>query len=232
MKQLAFNVRATRRLLTAIAFVWGGAQVHAQSLGNCSQVDLDYICQNTELVSSVSALCGDQCIAEGEACLEACMAAQLDLSSECIGCFGEQVTCVVTNCLFQCAVLGDEACAQCALTYCEAPFNECAGIVDNDADDWTNLCDCNDNNPAIHPGAPGTGDGVDNDCNGLYTTAELASCTADLNDDSIVGTDDLLIFLSSFECSGSDCTGDLNGDEEVTSGDLLQFLSEFGLYCL
>lgn len=232
MEKLFTTSRVVSQLLFAFALVWGGTAVHAQSLGNCSEVDLDYICQNTELVSSVSAYCGDQCIAEGQACMEACMAAQLELSSECIGCFGEQVTCVVTNCLFQCAVLGDEACAQCALTYCEASFNECAGIVDNDQDEWTNLCDCNDNNPEIHPGAPGTGDGLDNDCNSLYTTDELAVCTADLNGDNIVGTDDLLMFLSSFECSGPGCAGDLNGDDEVTASDLLQFLSEFGLYCL
>ena len=220
--------------LAIAAAIWAGGNAvgFAQSLGNCTDVDLDYICQNSELVSAVSAACGDQCIAEGQACMEACMAAQLNLTSECIGCFGQQVTCVVTNCLFQCAVLGDEACAQCALTYCEAGFNECAGIVDADQDDWTNLCDCDDANPAVHPQAPGQGIGIDNDCNGLLTTPELANCLADLNDDSVVGTDDLLIFLSSYECTGGNCAGDLNGDGQVSSTDLLVFLSEFGLYCL
>jgi hypothetical protein len=217
----------------AISLMFTGvAGAFAQSLGNCTPVDLDYICQNTELVSAVSAACGDQCIAEGQACMEACMAAQLELTSECITCFGEQVTCVVTNCLFQCAVLGDEACAQCALTYCEAGFNECAGIVDSDQDEWTNLCDCDDSNPAIHPGAVGTGSGIDNDCNGLYTTDELASCVADLNGDNVVGADDLLVFLADYECNGANCSGDFNDDGQVGASDLLAFLSEFGLFCL
>lgn len=210
----------------------GATHASAQSLGNCTPVDLDYICQNTELVSAVSAACGDQCIAEGQACMEACMASQLELTSECISCFGEQVTCVVTNCLFQCAVLGDEACAQCALTYCEAGFNECAGIVDNDQDEWTNLCDCDDNNPTIHPGAAGTGVGVDNDCNGLYTVYELADCVADLNGDNLVGADDLLVFLADYECNGGGCAGDFDADGQVGTSDLLTFLSEFGLFCL
>jgi len=200
--------------------------------GNCTTLDLEYICQNTEYVQSVSADCGLACLSEGEECLEACMIEQLELSLPCIGCFGEQVVCVVQNCYFACAFGTEEACAECALTNCEAGFNECAGIVDSDNDTWTNLCDCNDTNPLVFPGADGTNQGFDNDCNGLLSPDELTECLADMNADQIIGTADLLIFLGTFDCS-DDCLeeADFNDDGVVGASDLLIFLSEFGLYC-
>ena len=63
-----------------------------------------------------------------------------------------------------CAFGSEEDCAECALANCEAGFNECAGIVDNDSDDWTNLCDCNDNNPIS------TISTIDSDCDGTITS--------------------------------------------------------------
>ncbi|MGB1076579.1 MAG: GC-type dockerin domain-anchored protein [Flavobacteriales bacterium] len=214
--------------------VWSHAKAQ-DTTGSCSETDLDFICQNTELVQGIATSCGDDCLSEGQECMEACMAEQLELTSSCIGCFGNQVSCIVDNCLFACAFLGEEACAQCAVENCEAGFNECAGIVDNDNDEWTNLCDCDDSNPNIYPQAPGTNDGYDNDCNGLYTADELAGCTADLNNDGLVGTNDLLLFLQDFNCSNLSCEdspADLNGDGTIGASDLLQFLSEFGIYCL
>lgn len=203
--------------------------------GNCMPLDLEYICQNTEFIQTVASDCGLACLSEGEVCLEACMEEQLGngLTNPCIGCFGDQVSCIVQNCYFICAFGTEEACAECALTSCEAGFNSCAGIVDEDADTWTNLCDCNDSNPSIFPGAEGTGQGVDNNCNGLLSSAELANCIADINEDNIVGTADLLIFLGTFDCD-DDCylPADLNDDGYVGASDLLILLSEFGLYCL
>ena len=55
-------------------------------------------------------------------------------------------------------------------------------------------------------------------------------CTADLDGDLLVGTSDLLIFLSSFGCS-SNCTGDFNGNGLVEVADLLEFLGAIGNAC-
>ena len=200
--------------------------------GGCTSVDLDYICQFTEYVQGVATDCGVNCLSEGEECLVACMEEELDLTSPCIDCFGEQVTCIVTNCYFPCAFGTDEACAECALANCEAGFNECAGIVDSDNDGSTNLCDCNDSNSTIFPGAEGTGSGYDNDCNGLISPQEGATCQADLNEDNIIGTADLLLFLGAFDCN-QNCfePADMNDDGLVGASDLLILLSEFGLFC-
>jgi hypothetical protein len=208
------------------------ALFQAEAQGNCTSFDLDYICKNTEYVQNVSLDCGLACLNDGEECLVACMTEQLALTNGCIGCFGEQVTCIVQSCFLACAFGSEEDCAECALANCEAGFNECAGIVDNDSDDWTNLCDCNDNNPNVYPGADGTNQGFDNNCNGIYSPTETTNCLADLNSDNTVGTADLLIFLGTFDCT-SNCVdeADMNSDGVIGASDLLIFLSEFGLGC-
>ncbi len=219
-------------LLIAIFCFSLGASLHASAQGNCTSFDLDYICQNTEYVQAISLDCGLACLNDGEECLVACMTEQLALTNNCIGCFGEQVTCIVQSCFLACAFGSEEDCAECALANCEAGFNECAGIVDADTDEWTNLCDCNDNNPNVYPGAEGTNQGFDNDCNGMLSPTETTDCLADLNFDNTVGTADLLIFLGTFDCL-SNCLdeADMNDDGVVGASDLLIFLSEFGLGC-
>jgi choice-of-anchor B domain-containing protein len=89
--------------------------------------------------------------------------------------------------------------------------------------------DCDDSNNSIYPGAPGTQEGIDNNCNLVIDPDENLIC-ADFDDNGIVSTTDLLILISEIGCSSS-CTSDLSGDGLVGLQDLLVFLSQFGSVC-
>ena len=88
------------------------ATIEARGQGNCTSFDLDYICQKNEYVQAVSLDCGIACLNEGEECLVACMTEQLAVTNNCIGCFGDQVTCIVANCFRECAFGSEEDCAE------------------------------------------------------------------------------------------------------------------------
>ena len=91
--------------------------------------------------------------------------------------------------------------------------------------------DCDDDDATIYPGAPGTGEGVDNNCNGVIDAEEAADgCLGDLNQDGAVTVADILAMLAAFGCL-TDCMGDVDGDGSVTVQDLLVLLGEFGSTC-
>ncbi|MBL7941336.1 MAG: PKD domain-containing protein [Flavobacteriales bacterium] len=96
----------------------------------------------------------------------------------------------------------------------------------------TDNTDCNDYNDTMYPGAPGTNENVDNDCNGLVEGDELA-CIGDLNNDEFVNTTDLLILMGLFatNCGSPYCYGDFTGDGVVNVSDLLLFMGYFGQPC-
>ena len=56
------------------------------------------------------------------------------------------------------------------------------------------------------------------------------TCVADLDNDGIVSTSDLLVLLANFGCLGT-CEADLDEDGTVGAGDLLIFLANFGVIC-
>lgn len=89
--------------------------------------------------------------------------------------------------------------------------------------------DCDDTRDDIYPGAPGTAEGVDNDCNTIVEGDELI-CTGDFNGDLQVNTDDLLQLLVGFGCL-VDCPQDIADGPEVNTSDMLEFLTQFGQIC-
>lgn len=90
--------------------------------------------------------------------------------------------------------------------------------------------DCNDASAAIYPGAPGTGQGFDNDCDGIIAADEEAGCPGDFNSDGAISVADLLVYLGEFGCEVN-CTADFDSDGLVNIEDLLGFLSVFGEDC-
>ena len=91
--------------------------------------------------------------------------------------------------------------------------------------------DCDDDDATIYPGAPGTGEGWDNNCDGVIDDEEAADgCLGDLNQDGAVTVADILAMLAEFGCL-TDCMGDVDGDGSVTVQDLLVLLGEFGSTC-
>jgi hypothetical protein len=135
----------------------------------CNEADLLWMAENPVEVQTAATDCGTECLfaADPDACMVTCMQLVTPLTVDCIGCFSAQVSCIVDNCFFPCA-LGIGDCVQCATDNCLAPFQECAGIVDIDGDGFTNLTDCDDNDFNVNPDATEIWyDGVDQDCDGL-----------------------------------------------------------------
>ncbi|MGB0250135.1 MAG: choice-of-anchor B family protein, partial [Flavobacteriales bacterium] len=90
--------------------------------------------------------------------------------------------------------------------------------------------DCNDASAVVYPGAPGTEQGVDNNCDGFITGNEEVGCPGDFNSDGVISVADLLIYLGEFGCE-ENCTADFDLDGLVNIADLLGFLSVFGAPC-
>jgi hypothetical protein len=92
--------------------------------------------------------------------------------------------------------------------------------------------DCDDTNAAVHPDAPGTGEGIDNNCDGFLSTDEEgpSTCPEDLNQDGSVTVADVLSVLAEFGCA-SECSVDVDGNGSVNVSDVLALLAAFGSDC-
>ena len=92
--------------------------------------------------------------------------------------------------------------------------------------------DCDDDNNTVYPGAVGTAEGIDNDCNGVIDADEALPnlCPEDLNQDGLISVADILLLLADFGCTGV-CEADLNNDGATNVNDILQMLAAFGGDC-
>lgn len=221
--------RLALSLIISMGFAVAG---HAQ----CNDYDLMLLCDSAAQVDIATSSAGLDCAFNPDPA--GCFTDEATIllptmSAGCIDCFAQQANCVLDNCATICAFGSTEACDACVYENCQANFEACAGIVDNDNDTHNNICDCDDNNPLQHPGAPGTNEGIDNNCNGLMEVSEIleVQCTGDLSDDGLVGAADLVIFLGLFGCMENCGPSDIDGDGLVGVSDLVILLGNIGLYC-
>ena len=103
-------------------------------------------------------------------------------------------------------------------------FTAPAGYVENSLD-------CDDSLNTVFPGAPGTGEGIDNNCDNAVLGDELIpTCVADFNTDGTRNILDLSVLLGSFGCT-SGCSVDANNDDTTNILDLSVLLGVFGSAC-
>ena len=93
-----------------------------------------------------------------------------------------------------------------------------------------NDADCDDANANVYLDASPTGEGVDNNCDGVLSPDEMVPCPGDLNLDTQVSVADVLVMLSDFGCISA-CESDLTSDGSVGVEDLLALLAYFGTQC-
>ena len=63
------------------------------------------------------------------------------------------------------------------------PEGDPVGFLDLDGDGWAGMLDCDDENPALHPGAAEVCNGIDDDCDGLIDAIDEATDAAWTYDD-------------------------------------------------
>lgn len=90
--------------------------------------------------------------------------------------------------------------------------------------------DCNDSEATMYPGAPFLEDGMDNNCDGVISEAELNPCAGDFDLDGNRTINDMLQILSGFGCA-SGCASSMDNIDTVDTADLLLWLGVFGLDC-
>ena len=214
--------------LTLVSMLWATVSVHSQ----CNSSDFDLLCNEGTIVNDAVFDCGFSCFLSSDinACFEGCIAEALpQMSAGCVGCFADQSTCVSNNCFLACAFGSEADCEACVAQNCQSDFEVCAGIVDLDQDGESTICDCDDSDGTVYPGAPGTASGEDNNCDGILSEDE-AACPLDLDGDLSVTVSDVLSLLSEFGCAEA-CANDVDGDGQVSVADVLALLSGFGTVC-
>lgn len=135
------------------------------------------------------------------------------------------------------ATTDDDSCADPITLYADVDgdgFGNAAitvtGCAENLIGYVENATDCDDSRNDVGPGAPGTYEGVDNNCDGYVDGDEVSECLGDLNGNGAVDVSDVLLLLGAFGCA-ADCDVNVDGSPGVDVNDFLALLAVFGLPC-
>ena len=91
--------------------------------------------------------------------------------------------------------------------------------------------DCDDSDENVFPGAPPTGQGNDNNCDGVMDAGELdPNCPWDLDGSGTINTNDMLLYMAQVGCY-TFCTADFDSNGVVGITDLLFFMVHFNEVC-
>ncbi len=82
----------------------------------------------------------------------------------------------------------------------------------------------------VFPDAPGTHEGLDNDCSGVLDEDEIYICLGDFDNSGFIGVADMMIFIGEYSCMES-CQTDVTFDDLVNIEDLLYLLGVYGNLC-
>jgi len=75
--------------------------------------------------------CGMSCIGAGGDCILDCIKEGTEFSDDCAVCFAGVTTCIMANCITQCAGGDSTACDTCRIENCGPAFETCSGIPIN-----------------------------------------------------------------------------------------------------
>ncbi len=188
----------------------------------CSVTEQQWLATNQQTLLNALNSCALQCLTGDPGCISSCLQDEgVPLGAFCLTCVEDYVLCWQGNCPIQC--LGSEqACLECQLqSGCFATFASCLGMVDADEDGWWAGSDCDDNDPAVNPGASEVCNGVDDDCDGTVDNNTGDAYYPDADGDGFGDSDGMVLsctpvpgfITQAGDCNDNDATVNPLGTE-------------------
>lgn len=93
-----------------------------------NETDCPFVIDGTARTTAQT--CGKGCIGGEETCARDCILEELEMSSECAGCYADFVNCTIANCVAACLTDPDsDGCHTCQEEEgCRPEFNTCSGL--------------------------------------------------------------------------------------------------------